>query len=252
MLRSLPIFFVMLSLVRSFTISSRTTARRVSKSFSLGITPPTATYLDSERLALSVTASSELSFTGDLLVIPFYKPKVDKSDSKDDIVLLAELKKSIPSGLAPNVQTLVADLLDEGIFKGDVLSKQVVRLSGSAVKYVALVGLGANPKKGEATDLEISSASRLGKTVALIAKDVKAGKQCTNFVMGDSPFANFNVNYVCQLIVTDHNFAFCKSNEIILWCTREILIFNITGFRRYGNFDLFLIVSSSPFLLASL
>ena len=192
MRRSLPIFIVMLSFVRSFTISPRTTASRVSKSFSLGITPPTATYLDSDRLALSVTASSELIFKGDLLVIPFYKPKVDKSDSKDDIILLAELKKSIPSGLAAEVQTLVADLLEEGIFKGDVLSKQVVRLSssGSAVKYVALVGLGANPKKGDATDLEISSASRLGKTVALIAKDVKAGKQCVNFVICDSPSAN--------------------------------------------------------------
>lgn len=179
MQRSIATLLIMLSLAKSFSITSRTALSRSAKSFSVGITPPTATYLDSDRLALSVTASAELSFKGDLLVIPFYKPKVDKADSNDDKVLLAELKKSIPSGLAGEIQTLVADLLEEGIFKGDVLSRQVVRLSssGSAIKYVALVGLGANPKKGEATDLEISSASRLGKTVALIAKDVKAGKQ---------------------------------------------------------------------------
>ena len=110
-------------------------------------------------------------------MIPFYKPKVDKADSKDDKILLAELKMGIPSGLDADIQAIVADLLEEGIFKADVLSKQLVRLpsSVSGAKYVALVGLGANPKKGDATDLEISSASRLGKTVALIAKDVKAG-----------------------------------------------------------------------------
>jgi hypothetical protein len=125
-----------------------------------------------------VTASSELLYKGDLLVIPFYKPKVDKSDSKDDKVLLAELKKNIPSGLDADIQAIVNDLLNEGIFKADVLSKQLVRLpsSSSSIKYVALVGLGANPKKSDATDLEIASASRLGKTVASIAKDVKAGR----------------------------------------------------------------------------
>lgn len=115
-------------------------------------------------------------------MIPFYKPKVDKSDSKDDKILLAELKKNIPSGLDADIQAVVNDLLNEGIFKADVLSKQLVRLpsSSSSIKYIALVGLGANPKKSDAVDLEIASASRLGKTVALIAKDVKAGRDNWN------------------------------------------------------------------------
>ena len=175
---SFTIFVIMFSIARSFSLNTRTAVSRSTRSFSLGITPPTATYLDSDRLSLSVTASSELSYKGDLLVIPFYKPKVDKSDAKDDVLLLAELKKNIPAGLSADIQAAVADLLEEGIFKADVMSKQLVRLPSatSAIRYVALVGLGANPKKGDATDLEISSASRLGKTVALLAKDIKAGK----------------------------------------------------------------------------
>lgn len=177
MLPSAKTFVIMLASVRSFGLNPKSHISRATRSFSLGITPPTSVYLDSDRLSLAVTASSDLMFNGDLLVIPFYKPKVDKSDSKDDKILLAELKKHIPSGLGSDIQAIVADLLDEGIFKADVLSKQLVRLpsSTSSVKYVALVGLGANPKKGDAVDLEISSASRLGRTVAVIAKDVKAG-----------------------------------------------------------------------------
>lgn len=126
-------------------------------------------------------------------MIPFYKPKVDKADSKDDKILLAELKMGIPSGLDADIQAIVADLLEEGIFKADVLSKQLVRLpsSVSGAKYVALIGLGANPKKGDATDLEISSASRLGKTVALIAKDVKAGQR---LLMSDVLFSYLELN----------------------------------------------------------
>jgi leucyl aminopeptidase len=173
---SFHIFVVMLTLARSFTFNSKS-ARAASRSFSLGITPPTATYLDSDRLSITVTASSELTFKGDLLVVPFYKPKVDKSDIKDDKILLAELKKNIPEGLSADVMKIIEDLLSEGVFKADVMSKQVVRLpSVSAATYIALVGLGPNPKKGGATDLEISSASRLGKTVTQIAKDVKAGQ----------------------------------------------------------------------------
>lgn len=193
MQQSILLIVVMLTFARSFTLNPASSVRRMSRSFSLGITPPTSVYLDSDRLSLTVTATSEMTFKGDLLVIPFYKPKVDKADSKDDKILLAELKMGIPSGLDADIQAIVADLLEEGIFKADVLSKQLVRLpsSVSGAKYVALVGLGANPKKGDATDLEISSASRLGKTVALIAKDVKAGQR---FLLSDVLFSYLKLN----------------------------------------------------------
>jgi leucyl aminopeptidase len=131
-------------------------------------------YVESDRLSVAVTASTDCSYTGDLLVIPFYRPA--SKDLKDDKLFAEELKKSIPASLPADVQNVVKDLLDEGLFKGDVMSKQMTRLAGAgvAVRYVALVGLGANPKKGDAVDLEIASAARLGKVVATAAKDVKA------------------------------------------------------------------------------
>lgn len=132
-----------------------------------------SSYTDSERLAISVSASQEFTYKGDLLVIPFYRP-TDKT-IKDGKLYAQELKKSIPTALPTDVQAVIAELLDEGLFKADVMTKQLTRVGGgAAVRYIALVGLGANPKKGDPIDLEISSAARLGKAVAATAKDVKA------------------------------------------------------------------------------
>ena len=235
MQRSLHLIVVMLAFARSFTLNPASSAARMSRSFSLGITPPTSIYLDSDRLSLTVTATSEMSFKGDLLVIPFYKPKVDKADSKDDKILLAELKMGIPSGLDADIQAIVADLLEEGIFKADVLSKQLVRLpsSVSGAKYDALVGLGANPKKGDATDLEISSASRLGKTVALIAKDVKAG---ITFV--DERY--FNLLYWTFFFVDTSGTYSCILIQILL-CNESFVLLHFKNISRHlisrkGNF----------------
>ena len=129
-------------------------------------------YVSSDRLNIAVTASTEMTYKGDLLVIPFYRP-ADAKDIKDDKLYVAELKKSIPTGLPADVQTIVAELLDECFFKADVMTKSVMRVSHPSIRYIALVGLGPNPKKGDPIDLEISSAARLGKLVAGIAKDIK-------------------------------------------------------------------------------
>lgn len=69
---------MMFSFARSFSLNTRNivSKRTAFRSFSLGITPPTSTYLDSDRLSLSVTASTDVTFSGDLLIVPFYKPKV--------------------------------------------------------------------------------------------------------------------------------------------------------------------------------
>lgn len=130
-------------------------------------------YIDSDRSSIIVTASPDVKYNGDLLIIPFYQPKVD---SKDDKVLADELIKNIPLGLSSEVKDCITGVLEEGLFKGDVMSKQITRISGlsSPVRYVALIGLGKDPKKGDAVDLEISSASRLGKAVANSAKEIKA------------------------------------------------------------------------------
>ena len=129
-------------------------------------------YVSSARLNIAVTASTEMTYKGDLLVIPFYRP-ANAKDIKDDKVYVAELKKSIPTELPADIQTIVAELLDECFFKDEAMTKSVMRVSHPSIRYIALVGLGANPKKGDPIDLEISSAARLGKLVAGIAKDIK-------------------------------------------------------------------------------
>lgn len=130
----------------------------------------TSPYKYSEFPELEVDASNLVSYSGDLLVIPFYRPpkNADKNQFKQDI------KNLIPAELQDDIKSLVADIIDEGNFKGESQTKVVVRLqSNSAMKYVALVGLGLNPKK-EVGDYEVSLAAKLGKTIATIVKDVNA------------------------------------------------------------------------------
>jgi len=135
------------------------------KALSMNIYTSTFTpYKDSDRITINAVASTALTHSGDVLVIPFYSVKKDDS-----------LKSKIPTGLSKELKLLVEEVLDEGIFKADVNQKQVLRISSSSsLKYVALVGLGSDPKKGESIDIEVASANRLGKSVATIAKDVKA------------------------------------------------------------------------------
>ena len=127
-----------------------------------------AGYLDSDRLQLSATGSTDYSFAGDLLVIPFYKPA-----EKDEAALVKCMKDLIPAGLDSEIAAMVGEMIDEGIFKGDASSKYVTKVFGGKVKNVALVGLGPNPKKGNG-DMEVLSASRLGKSIATLSKDTKA------------------------------------------------------------------------------
>lgn len=135
------------------------------------------TYVRNPSHAIDVSARSDQLFSGDLLVVPFYKPQSErgaKPASMDSAVLEA-LMGSIPS-YRPDLQKVVSDVLKDGNFKAEVGAKQVIRLYGenNDIKYLALVGLGPSPKKGKSGELEVKTASRLGKAVAALAKEVKA------------------------------------------------------------------------------
>lgn len=139
-----------------------------------------ATYTESEKLQLKLTAADKVSFTGDLLIVPFYKPTIPKKEGEEKkekdaaaIEIATLLKGTIDDGLSASVKELIGEILDEHSFKADISSKQVVRLGRDGVKYVALVGLGPKPST-ETNDMEVMSANRLGKLVSNIAKDVKA------------------------------------------------------------------------------
>eukprot|EP01035_Chromulina_nebulosa_P020118 gene20118-26124_t len=140
----------------------------------LQLSSVTSSYKSSEQLNLVVSGSTSLSFDGDVLAVPFYKPSIPK-DNNDKKLLAEEIKKLIPSGLSPEIKTLLSDIIDEGSFKADSQSKVVVRTYSKSIpnKYIALVGLGLNPKKEEG-DYEVSTAVKIGKSLSTIAKDTNS------------------------------------------------------------------------------
>lgn len=124
--------------------------------------------------SFSISATTDYEVKEDILVIPFYK---HAKELKEEAAIAAELKAAIPS-LPPDLRETIASLLDEGIFKGDSGSKQVVRLVNSSLtmpKYVAFVGLGADQARDKVKpDLEVQVATRLGRSLGSIIKETRA------------------------------------------------------------------------------
>jgi len=173
------IFFVtlvvLMSLIcKSFRMPSRVIgARREEKTLSLLRMCVTSPYTKSGMQNVSVEGSSSFEYAGDVLVIPFYKPTAQ--NKADDTVLISQLKIETPDQLPKSIKDIVFNILDDGNFKADSNSKLVTRIfdSTQSIKYVALVGLGVDPKK-EPIDMEVTSANKLGKSVAAISKEVNA------------------------------------------------------------------------------
>lgn len=123
---------------------------------------------------IEVSSTSTISFAGDLLVIPFYKPVPDNRSV--DSVLASTLMQHLPAEVDKNLKHVINDVLNDGVFKADVSSRQLIRLPDATgtSRYIALVGLGPDPKKGKSGDMDVKSASRLGKSIAALAKEMKA------------------------------------------------------------------------------
>jgi hypothetical protein len=113
---------------------------------------------------VSVQASEVVAFSGDLLVVPFYK--IDPLGTNYHYVY---------SNLSTDVKNLVDSIISEGAFTGEVATKQLIRMHGSTsgIKYLSLVGLGPSPHK-TVSDLDVTSAKRLGIAVSKIAEEIKA------------------------------------------------------------------------------
>jgi len=145
--------------------------RLISKLFSTST--KTSGYVQAERFSLNIETSTSYLYKGDVLVVPFFKPKVEKKD--DTVALISALKDSIPKSLSPVVISAISEILDEGNFKADVSSKQVTRVFGGGdAKYIAIVGLGPDKGKGVGQDIEVSVAYKLGKTVGAVTKELKS------------------------------------------------------------------------------
>ena len=175
---------IMLSMVKGFTRNSalgtsisRTRSSSTVSAFNNGLSD----YTLSEAPAVKVSASTGFSFSGDLLLIPFYKPSMpdisdEASEEQQHAALSDGLKSLIPDGLDADIKSMISEIVESGLFKGDVKATYVTRVfGGGTVKSLALVGLGPNPKKdGPTTDLEVKSANRLGETIMKLSKETKS------------------------------------------------------------------------------
>ena len=134
-----------------------------------------AGFTESNITDIKFSASDASSYNGDIVIVPFYKP-----DEKDEEKLKIALKDNIPSSISDSMKSTIADMLDDGTFKADVSSKMINRVSKDGVKYIALVGMGTDPKtkKDKDTksieDMEVKSSHRLGKMITSMAKETKA------------------------------------------------------------------------------
>ena len=162
----------MLAFNNSFRHTSRHSSRLLSKLFASNSDPTNPTWYPTEQFSLSLNASTSFAITGDVLIVPFYKPKVEKKD------LDIALKNAIPKSLDSTISSIISDIIDEGNFKADAMSKFTTRLSSSnGVKYLSIVGLGAEPKNDASTlppGIEVTTALKFGKSVASITKELRS------------------------------------------------------------------------------
>eukprot|EP01038_Epipyxis_sp_PR26KG_P004922 gene4922-6888_t len=160
-------------MINTLSLSLRSTSSIWKRSQKYFATVQTHPYKETLPSKIDLNALEKLTFAGDILVIPFYKP-TSVASSKNDSLIAEALKNVIPPSLDANTKNIVEDILNEYTFKGDVASKQVIRMYSKEfpVKYIALVGLGPSPTN-EDKDLDVKSAARLGKLVSTIAKELK-------------------------------------------------------------------------------
>ena len=176
------LYFGMLWAIRGFTrstlgsIVSRKQRNGALRAFNNGL----EAYSHSEGPNVKVNASTGVSFRGDLLIVPFYRPSLPEgvenaSLDEQEAAVSAGLKTAIPDGLDSETKIMISEIVDSGLFKGDVKATYVTKVFGGNLKSIALVGLGPNPKKeGPATDLEVKSANRLGEAIVKLSKDTKS------------------------------------------------------------------------------
>ena len=145
-------------------------ANPMQRTLSTHLRSETTTFKESTIQHFSVTASSSVVFDGDVLILPVYKPPMNGS--------ILDLSTAIEY-LHSNIQDAIADVVDDGSFKGERHATVLVRLfSPDTPKYLALIGLGQKPRKpkvaGSITDVSIAISSGIGRAVAGIGKDSRA------------------------------------------------------------------------------
>jgi hypothetical protein len=160
-------------LIRKLSSSSASSVSSSSEASSATPSIHFGSYELSERWKVKYDARTSAKYMGDMLVVPFHKP----TGSKDREALQSALKAAIPTELEENVKTLISDIIQEGTFKGD--GQFVARTASGGPKYVALLGLGAEPKKESMEKSEraqLESATKIGSSIAGLVRDYRASE----------------------------------------------------------------------------
>lgn len=140
----------------------------------LNVVAPRLTLNDIADFA--VTGSQDYDYSGDLLVVPVFQPSDDKN-GKDKALIFQALKNNIPTKLSPSLQNIISTVLEDGKFKGEFETEEVIRVfhggeGASSVKYIALIGLGQ--EKAQRTDLLVHHAVSFGRKISKAAQTVNA------------------------------------------------------------------------------
>jgi hypothetical protein len=78
----------------------------------------TASYINSDDCNVDVKILPSIqAFEGDVLILPFFQPSVDKNSGT---TVYKELKNMISSDLDSNLQSTVSSLIDTETFKGGI------------------------------------------------------------------------------------------------------------------------------------
>ena len=114
-----------------------------------------------------VTDTVVPSVAGKTLVMPFNKGGV----SNERTVELEHIKSLIPTEIASDLKTLIAECVADGSFSADTKEKYVLRVpntSNCGYKHVVLVGTGSKSADNNQTFKDI------GKQLFTLSKDLKA------------------------------------------------------------------------------
>ncbi len=154
---------------------AKPSVQQSSTSFPASSTSPAFSLNDIADFAIA--GSQGCDYSGDLLVVPVFQPSDEIKNGKDKALISQALKNNIPTKLSPSLQNIISTVLEDGKFKGEFETEEVIRVfhggeGASSVKYIALIGLGQ--EKAHRTDLLVHHAVSFGRKIAKAAQAVNA------------------------------------------------------------------------------
>jgi len=112
-------------------------------------------------VSLGTSDTAPDAWEGDLIFVPMFAPDTEDKEALAEVVGVAKTMDGKTSGA-------ITEMVEQNEFKGGAGQSVVVRLAGSAVKKVCIVGM------GKADKFDVQAAMKFGNTVATTVKSEKA------------------------------------------------------------------------------